>query len=128
MPTIEIETEQLLKAALQMPEEELQRFVTRLFTIKARQRTPALSERESELLIKINQGLEPADARRMKELIAKRQSYTITEDELQELIRLTDESERLNVERIKHLLELAHLRGVTLDEVMDQLGIKPAAA
>jgi hypothetical protein len=36
MPTIEIETEQLLKAALQMPEEELQRFVTRLFTLKAR--------------------------------------------------------------------------------------------
>jgi len=64
----------------------------------------------------------------MKELIAKRQSYTITEDELQELIRLTDESERLNVERMKHLLELAHLRGVTLDEVMEQLGIKPAAA
>jgi hypothetical protein len=128
MPTIEIETEQLLKAALQMSEEELQRFVTRLFTIKARQKTSTLSERESELLIKINQGLEPADARRMKELIAKRQSYTITEDELQELIRLTDESERLNVERIKHLLELARLRGVTLDEVMEQLGIKPAAA
>ncbi|MGH9751484.1 MAG: hypothetical protein ACREA2_01765 [Blastocatellia bacterium] len=104
MPTIEIEPEQLLNAASQMPEEELQR------------------------LIKINQGLAPADARRMKELIAKRQSYTITEDELQELIRLTDESERLNVERIKRLLELAHLRGVTLDEVMEQLGIKPAAA
>ena len=80
MPTIEIETEQLLKAALQMPEEELQQFVTRLFTLKASQRAPALSERESELLIKINQGLPPADARRMKELIAKRQSYTIAED------------------------------------------------
>jgi hypothetical protein len=104
MPTIEIEAEQLLNAALQMPEDELQR------------------------LIKTNQGLPAADARRMKELIAKRQSYTITEGELQELIRLTDESERLNVERIKHLLELAHLRGVTLDEVMEQLGIKSAAA
>jgi hypothetical protein len=79
-------------------------------------------------LIKINQGLEPADARRMKELIVRRQSYTITECEFQELIRLTDESERLNVERIKRLLELAHLRGITLDEMMEQLGIKPAIA
>lgn len=128
MPTIEIETEQLLKAALQMPEEELQRFVTRLFMLKASQRARTLSERESELLIKINQGLPSADARRMKELIAERHSYIITEGELQELIRLTDESERLNVERIKHLLELAHLRGITLDVVMAQLGIKPAAA
>src|SRR5262245_33858290 len=74
MPTIEIETDQLLRAALQMPEEELQRFVARLLTLKARQKTPTLSERESELLIKINQGLPPADARLMKELIVRRQS------------------------------------------------------
>lgn len=77
MPTIEIETEQLLKAVLQMPEEELQQFVTRLFALKASQNAQALSERESELLIKIDQGLPPADARRMKELIVKRQSYII---------------------------------------------------
>jgi hypothetical protein len=89
---------------------------------------PALSERESELLIKINQGLSPADAKRMKELIAKPQSYTITESEPQELIRLTDEYERLNVERIKHLHEFAHLQGVTLDEAMKQLGIEQTMA
>lgn len=127
MPTIQIESDQLLNAALQMPEEEFQRFVTRLFTLKAHERTPALSERESELLTGINQGLSSADARRMKELIGKRQSYTLTENELQELIQLTDESERLNVDRLKHLLELAQLRGVTLDDVMNQLHIRPAA-
>lgn len=126
MPTIQIETEQLLNAALQMPQNELEQFITRLFVLKARERVPALSERESELLLQINQGLPPDDAKRMKELIAKRQSYTITEDELQELIRITDEAERLNVERLKHLIELAQLRNVTLDELMDQLGIRPA--
>ncbi|MBS1791371.1 MAG: hypothetical protein JST85_26910 [Acidobacteria bacterium] len=128
MPTAQIETDQLLNAALQMPEEEFQQFVTKLFTLKARERVPTLSQRESELLTAINQGLPPTDAKRMNALIAKRQSYTIKEDELQELIRLTDESERLNVERMKHLLELAHLRGVTLDEVMEQLGIRPTVA
>jgi len=126
MPTAQIETDQLLNAALRMPEEEFQQFVTKLFTLKARERVLTLSQRESELLTNINQGLRPADAKQMKELIAKRQSYTIKQDELQELIRLTDEAERLNVERLKHLLELAHLRGVTLDEVMGQLGIRPA--
>src|SRR5512145_264160 len=128
MPTIEIGTEHLLKAVSQMPEEELQRFITRLFTLKASQKARTLSERESELLIKIDQGLSPPDARRMKELIAKRQSYTVTEGELQESSRLTDESEHMNVERIKHLLESVHLQGATLDEALEQLGIKPAAA
>ena len=128
MPTIQIETEQLLNAALQMSREELEQFVTRLFALKAREYVPVLSERETELLLQINQGLPPATGKRMKELIAKRRSCTITEDELQELIGITDEVERLNVERVKHLIELAALRNVSLDELMDQLGIRPAAS
>lgn len=127
MPTMQVESDQLLNAALQMPEDEFQRFVTKLFTVKARTRTATLSERESELLPRINQGLSATDAQRMRTLIAKRQSYTITETELQELIGLTDESERLNVERMKALVELAQMRGVTLDEVVKQLQIRPPA-
>lgn len=125
MPTIQIDSEQLLNAALQMSREELEQFVARLFTLKARQETPGLSERETELLLKINQGLPPNMQQRLNELIDKRQSYTITQDELQELIKLTDRVEIFDVERLKHLIELAHLRGVTLDEVIKKLGIKP---
>lgn len=125
MPTIQIETDQLLQAALQMPRQEMEEFVARLFTLKARQETPGLPEKEAELLQQINQGLPPATARRMKKLIAKRDSRAITEAELQELIGITDEAERLNVERVKHLIELAALRNVTLDVLMDQLGLRP---
>ena len=125
MPTIQIETNQLLEAASQMPREELERFVARLFVLKARQETPALPERESELLTQINRGLTPETGERMKELITKRQSATISEDEVRELISITDKAERLNVERVKHLIELAALRNVTLDELIDQLGIRP---
>ncbi len=127
MPTIQIETEQLLNAALQMSRPELEQFVAKLFALKAREETSVLSESETELLLKINQGLPPAAAKRMKELIDKRRSNTITEDELQELIGITDEAERLNVERVKHLIELAALRNVALHDLMDQLGIRPAA-
>lgn len=127
MPTTQVESDQLLHVAMQMPEDEFQRFVTNLFKLKARERILTLPERESELLSKINEGLSPADAKRMNALIAKRQSHAISKDELEELIKLTDEAERLNVERIKNLLELAHLRGVTLDEVMEQLQIRPAS-
>jgi hypothetical protein len=125
MPTIQVDTEQLLNAALQMPQSELEQFVTKLFTLKARERAPVLSEREAELLQKIYQGIPPATQQRLNELIEKRQSYTITEDELQELINLTNQVEMFDAERLKHLIELAHLRDVPLDDLIRQLGIKP---
>lgn len=125
MPTIQIETEQLLKAALQMPQSDFEHFVSRLFSIKARERAPVLSEREAELLQKIYLGLPSATQQRLNELIKKRQSYTITEDELQELNMLTNQVELFDAERLQHLTELAHLRNVTLVDLIRQLGIKP---
>jgi len=125
MPTIQIDTEQLLNAALQMPQSELEQFVARLFTLKAKERAPVLSEREAELLDKIYQGLPAAMQQRLNELIEKRQSYTITPDELQELIELTNRVEMFDAERLQYLIELAHLRNVPLDKLIRQLGIKP---
>jgi FixJ family two-component response regulator len=49
MLTIQIEKEQLLDAILQMPQRELEQFVAKAFSHKARERTSALSEREAEL-------------------------------------------------------------------------------
>jgi len=126
MPTIQIETEQLLNAALQMSEEEFEQFVARLFSIKARERAPVLSEREAELLQKIYQVIAPATQQRLNELIEKRRSYTITEGELQELIKLTNQVEMFDAERLNHLIELAHLRNVPLNDLIRQLGLKPA--
>ena len=125
MPTIQVEPEQLLDAALQMPRPELERFVAKLFALKARQETPNLSEAETRLLLKINRDLPPAARSRMNELIDKRQAGLITPSELDELIQLTDQSEGIGAERLKCLIELAALRNVTVEELMRQLGIKP---
>lgn len=125
MPTIHIEPEQLLDAASQMPRPELEQFVRKLFALKAREETPSLSERESELLLAINQGLPAPTRKRLNGLIKKRQSYTITQAELQELCQLTDQIEKSDAERLKHLIELAHLRQVPLDDLIQQLGLKP---
>lgn len=125
MPTIQIETEQLLNAAMQMPRPELERFVARLFTLKAREDTPNLSAAESALLLKINQDLPAAARRRLNELIDRRQAELVTSGELEELIQLTDQAEALGNERLKCLIELSALRDLTLDELMRQLGIKP---
>lgn len=125
MPTIQIETDQLLQAALQMPREELEQFVARLFALKAQQETPGLSERETELLMKINQGLPPAMQERLNELIDKRQAGTISAKDLRELKKLTDQVEAFDVERLKLLTALAHLRNVSLRKLIKQLGLKP---
>ncbi|MDQ3257718.1 MAG: hypothetical protein M3R15_28165 [Acidobacteriota bacterium] len=59
MPTIQIDTEALLHAALQLAPAELDRFVDKLQSLRRQSEVPSLSARESELLIKINQGLSP---------------------------------------------------------------------
>ena len=123
MPTIHIETEQLLHAALQLPRAELEQFVTRLLVLSIRQATPRLAQAESELLLKINQDLPPATQQKLDELIAKRQAQTLTPEEHQELIRLTEDIEKSDAERLQYLLELAALRNLSLDELTRHLGI-----
>jgi delta 1-pyrroline-5-carboxylate dehydrogenase len=125
MPTIQVETDELLKAALQLPQVELEQFVRRLFSLKARERTSVLSEREAELLDQIYQKLPDDTQQRLNELIKKRQAYTITPDELQELIELTDQAEAFDVARVELISELAHLRNVPLAQLIQQLGLKP---
>lgn len=125
MPTIQVENDQLLNAALQMSRPELEQFVARLFSLKAKEYAPTLSERESELLMKINQGLPPQTRQRLDELIEKRQAYAISEEELQELKQLTDQIEKSDAARLKCLIELAALRNIPLDDLISQLGLKP---
>jgi predicted transcriptional regulator len=125
MPTIQIETEQLLNAALQLPPSELERFVAQLFTLKARQKAPSLPEREAELLMKINRGLPTATQERLNKLIEKRRAETISAKELRELKKLTDRIEKLDAERLELLTELAALRNVPLRKLIKQLGLKP---
>lgn len=126
MSTIHNGTDELLQAALQLPPVEWEQFVTRLFTLKARERAPVLAEREAELLNLIYQRLPAATQQRLNELIEKRQAYTITEGELQELNALTDQVELFDATRLERLIELAHLRQVPLAQLIRQLGLKPA--
>jgi hypothetical protein len=126
MPTLQVETEQLLQAALQMPRAELEQFVARLLALKISQDTPHLSKAESELLLTINEGIPSATQQRLDALIAKRQAHTLTRGEHQELLQITEQIEQRDAERLQHLIELAALRHVTLDALMQQLGLQPA--
>lgn len=124
MPTIQVEIDQLLSAALQLPRAELDQFVKKLLSLRRQSEIPQLPMRESELLLKINQGVPAQLQQRFDQLVEKRRDNTLTPSEYQELLALTEQIEQFDVERLQWLIELAQLRGLTLDELMQQLGIK----
>jgi hypothetical protein len=126
MPTIQIETDELLKAALQLPRSELNKFVSRLQILRRQSKTPRLPKKESELLLKINQGVPEQLQQRYDALLRKRRQKKLTRSEHQELLGLSQQMEQFDVERLRLLAELAQLRGLSLPELMQQLGIEPS--
>lgn len=125
MPTIQIETEQLLNAALQLPPPELDHLVARLQVLRRKSKAPRLSVKESELLRQINQGI-PADLQQRHAALRKKLRRTkLSATERHELLALTKQMEQFDVERLQQLAELAKLRGLSLLDLMKQLGLKP---
>lgn len=120
----QLSTEQLFKAAQQLPPQELEKFAARVSALRAQNYAPVLSEAESGLLLKINRGIPESLQKRYNALVVKRQSETLSKKEYDELLRLTSRIERLDVERMKYLVALARLRKKSLTVLMRDLGIK----
>ncbi len=129
MPTIKIKAqlskEDLLQAVQQLSLPELEGFVQDLIALKAKHQAPSLSKDETELLLKINQGLSQDIEKRYQILTQKRSQETLTEQEYQELLQLSDRVEIHQAQRLDYLAQLAQLRQISLTDLMTQLGIKP---
>ncbi len=129
MPTVQVaaqlSTNELLQAIAQLSQPELDKFTFQVIALRAERQAPSLPQTESELLLKINQGLPSKEQKRYDELIAKRQAESLTPDEYDELLRMTDRVEELEARRIECLADLARLRQTTLVSLMDDLGIRP---
>jgi hypothetical protein len=123
----QVTAEALLKAVEQMSQQELEIFVTQVLRLRARREAPSLSAVESELLLKINQGIPHQLQCRFDELVAKRRNLALTQPEQEELIQITEQIEQLDAERIELLGKLAQLRSQSLSETMQELGIQPPA-
>jgi hypothetical protein len=131
MSTVQVKTElpfdQLLKAVEQLSLPDLERLMFQVIALQAQRKAPSLSKDETQLLLKINQGLPRDVQQRFDELVAKRQTETLTAEEHGELLRLTDQIEKSDARRVKYMAELAQLRGVSLTVLMEELGIRPPA-
>lgn len=129
MPTLKIEAQlsknELLQAAEQLSSVELEQFVQEILAISAKRKAPSLSHNESDLLLKINQGIEGEIQQRYNLLIEKRQAETLTSEEYQELLDLTHKVEEHQAIRLKYLSQLARVRQISLSRLVEQLGIQP---
>ena len=118
---LEVTTENLLNAVVQMPESEFNSFVKKAKVLRSKK--VFNSSLEADLILKIN-SVFPTDKRqRYNELYAKFQDEKTSENEYQELLQLNDEFESLNNKRLQFIAKLADIRQKSLLEVMKELGI-----
>ena len=123
---LEVTSESLLSAFVQMPENEFRRFFEEVKKLRQKKSNPKWTAREVEIIKEINEtALSIEEQTRFYELVEKRRDEKITELELNELIELTEKSEKLNVQRIELLSKLAIAKNKTLSEIMDALEIRP---
>ncbi|MCP4104364.1 MAG: STAS/SEC14 domain-containing protein [Desulfobacteraceae bacterium] len=129
MPVIQLKADlsfdQLANAVGQLSNSELERLFAQVACVRPLYEEHRLSDTESELLMKINEGVSDTVQSRYNKLIGKRDERTLTDEEYSELLRLTDQVELLDVNRLEYLTELARIRNKPLTLLMDELGITP---
>lgn len=123
----QIDLNEVLESVVQLDLQELEQFALQLNRVLARRKAPSLSQRETELLQQINQGLPAPIRQRYRQLNDKVHDETLTTEEHIEFLTLVDQVELADAQRLKHLIGLAQLRGISLDDLLDQLGIAPSA-
>lgn len=119
-----VSPDELLKAVGQLNMSELERFTSQVIALQAQRKASALPHSETELLLKINQGLPINLRERYNELIEKRRLETLSTKEHSELLRLTREVEKIESQRTEHLAQLAKIRKTTLSDLMKTLGLR----
>lgn len=122
-----VTVEELLQGIVQLEGQELDDFIQKILSIRAKRRSAdaSLEKRESELLELIAKGPSEEIWKHFQELNKKRREEALSNEEHQELIKINTELEAWNVQRLKYLSELALLRNTDLRSLMNELGITP---
>jgi hypothetical protein len=119
--------DELIKAANQLNETDLNQLLHQIVVLRARRKTPILPEEEAQLLLKINQGI-PSDLRASYQILReKREAETLDDQEYDSLIQLSNRIEQIGAQRLEALANLAQLRQVSLLDLIETLGIQPVS-
>jgi hypothetical protein len=116
--------DELIKAANQLDETDLDLLLHQVVFLRARRKTQVLPEAEAQLLLKINQGISADLLAQYQVLRKKREAETLTDSEHDSLIQLSNRIEQIGAQRLEALAHLAQLRQVSLLDLMETLGIQ----
>lgn len=111
--------------ASQLNDHELSTLVGQLNLLRAQRSTPALSEKETDILRKINEGFPSNQWNRLVELDKKMEYSALSAAEAQESLILAEALEAYAVQRFEYLKQLSILQGVSVEQLMNKLGIRP---
>jgi hypothetical protein len=114
----------LVERAAQLDKQDFERFLSGVFSARAKQHKQSLGKTESDLLKKINAGFPAAQWAQMKALSAKLHDHSILPEEQRLLEALLEDYERFGLQRLKYIAKLAAVRQVSLREMMEQLGVR----
>jgi hypothetical protein len=117
--------EELIKAAHQLNETDLDQLLHQVVVLRASRKAPVLPEVESQLIQQINQGIPNDLNNQYRSLQQKRDTTTLTEAEHQTLTQLSEQVEQIGAQRLEALANLAQLRQTPLLDLMETLGIQP---
>ena len=119
-PTVQ----KMLREVAKLPNNDIRQLVSEANSILAQRQVPNLSQRESELLARIDEIVKPEIYEQYQHLRDKMVQHVIDEREHEELLHLTEIMEVAQVERLQYLVELAQLRKTSLQDLMNQFGIE----
>lgn len=120
---IQLDLQSIIDGISNLETRDLESFAKAVNQILAHRKAPALSERETELLLKINQGLPSDWQERYFELIEKSEKEVLSRQEIHEYQELASKAESIDALRLQSLIELAQLRNISPEELLDQLNI-----
>lgn len=121
---IQVGMEDLINGVSKMETPMLEKFMDTLGQVLAVRKTSVSTEKEKELLLKIENLVPAFVKRRYKQLHIKLQKETISEPERQELLQIVQFAEEKGVERVYLMAELSALCRVSLEELIEQLRSK----
>ena len=94
---VDLGLEEIFNGISELETPDLENFIQRLGRLIARRKATSLPERESDLLVKINQIIPTTLQKRYESLLDKNRSETITDIEHEELLVVINDIETKNV-------------------------------
>lgn len=124
-PKIKLDLEEILDGIAKLDLKDIENFHLKVGGLLSSRKAKSLTEREQQLVEKINgEFLPQKDTFRFENLAKKRETGSLSNEEKSECQHLLEYIQNRSLQRLAWLVELCQLRGESLAKTMEDLGVK----